>query len=92
MEDTIFWIMDKLIIWVIAPILIVILAGAVLMIPFGIYSIIKGESNCVRQEKQLVHHNGYNQYIFSGKVMIPIYHSAYESMDWVCIESKEDKK
>lgn len=85
MEDILFWIFEKLFVFIILPIFILF----ILFIPFGIYSSLKTESNCINKEKQLVHHPAWVQYIYSGKVMFPIYHSAYDSMDWVCTEYKE---
>lgn len=65
--------------------IVVVLVGIILLI---LGSALWTSTHCVRWEKQLVHHSAWTQFIWSGKVMIPIYHSAYSSIDNVCMETK----
>lgn len=45
---------------------------------------------CIRYTKQMVHHNGWTQFIDTGKGgMVPIFHSPYDQMEDVCVARKE---
>lgn len=50
--------------------------------------VLSGCKVCIRSHKELTHHAGYTQFIWTGDVVVPFYHPAHESWDEVCEEYK----
>lgn len=41
---------------------------------------------CLRGHTERRHHAAWTQFIMVGKVMVPVYHAAYDSEDFICDE------
>lgn len=55
---------------------------------FMIYSDLKVSQNCLRWETKTEYQNSYYTYIYTGKVMVPIYHAGRDVEHKVCTEVK----
>ena len=80
--------MDKLLV----IILIIIVGFLILILGSIIWNAIETEKHCARWENKIVHQDAYTQFIPQtvGKIttMTPIYHSAREVEQRVCVEPK----
>lgn len=48
--------------------------------------------DCVRTEPRTVHHDSYMHFIHVGDMMVPIFHSAYDAVEDVCVEYAPESK
>ena len=64
-----------------------VLAGVFIIIAL-IYQDIETNKHCARWEEKIYHQNAYTTFIWSGKVMIPIYHPAGDYKHTVCTQPK----
>lgn len=46
--------------------------------------ITSGCSKCVQSHTEIVHHESWIQYVPMNKVLMPIYHNAYDAEEEVC--------
>lgn len=85
-----FWymILEALMRWIIIPATVLALALLVLAAPFLIYQSFHQDDDCIVKKILPVEHASYTQFIFAGKTMIPIFHPATTSDDWVCTERR----
>lgn len=74
------------------PIFILFLALLIVCIPFWIYEKVKENECCSAWGSKIVHQEAYTSYIYTGKVMVPIYHPAGDYPQNVCIDSKPSCK
>lgn len=75
------WIFEKLIQLCIL-LLLILLVGQLI-------SVYKNVENCSRWETKIVHQDAWTQYVWSGKIMVPIYHAARDYNQEVCVERKK---
>lgn len=67
-----------------------LLIALLVLLIFIILSVLVREIKhpCIKSHKEMVYHPAWTQYMWSGKVMMPIFHSAYTSLDEVCDKRK----
>lgn len=74
------------------PILILCIVAGISLFAFeAVMAFRHGPSKCFRGEVRRVHHNSWVQIVATGKTTFPIYHNAYDSNEWVCLQHKENE-
>lgn len=70
--------------------LLVVISGLIfiglMLIGSSIYNAI--EHPCIQSHRGIVHHNSYTSFIMAGKVMVPIFHPAYDNEGDICDKHK----
>lgn len=66
---------------------IFILFGTLVILAL-IYQDIQTNKHCAKWEEKIYHQNAYTTFIWSGKIMIPIYHPAGDYKHTVCTQPK----
>jgi hypothetical protein len=56
----------------------------------AIYGVIEESSHCGRWQNKIVHQEAYVSFIWTGKVMVPIQHTASDYERSVCVEPKSN--
>lgn len=54
--------------------------------------LMQGCAKCIRGHHEKVHHESWVQWILIGKVVYPIYHSAYDANEFVCDEYQKEPR
>ncbi len=60
----------------------------VVWLPVGIYLFVTQQSHCSEWQQKIVHQEAYTSYVFSGKVMVPIYNPPRDVQQNVCVKPK----
>jgi len=65
------------------------LAIFLLLLVLLFHDVYETNKRCGRWETKIVHQNAYTTWVYSGKVMTPIYHPAGDYERSVCVEVKQ---
>lgn len=84
MEDIAFWVFEKFMIILLVLFLLFIIVG----IPVLIWGSIQENKHCAEWEYRVVHQEAFYQYIWTGKVMVPVYHPAANVQKNVCVKAR----
>ncbi len=87
-EDFLFNILEKLLIYVFLPLFLIFMVVFVVALPFMVWNSIQEANHCAKWENKIVHQESYYTYVYTGKVMVPIYHPAGNYDKSVCVEIK----
>lgn len=64
--------------------IIVSAIALIITLPIGFYISYNIMHPCIKSHKEMVHHRAWTQYILVGKMMVPIFHDAYDALEDVC--------
>lgn len=74
------WFMENLV--SIVTLFLVLVVGVI------VWQVVETVKHCSRWEERVVHQEAYTQYVWTGKLMVPIYHPAGDYNRSVCVEPK----
>lgn len=78
--------------WVLNNLLWISLGLIIFILSIEIFNAYQEDKCCLRHENEIVHQQAWTQWIMSGKIMIPIYHSEGDYDRNVCVQYKPECK